>query len=192
MSSRWLWGALNPLSSGYKWHFAQASSWPLTSSQCWGQENVDLYIYSPIRFYTHFCKTETTRNHPHQNVLVTRTQIKLSTSNKLIYKTILKPIWTYGIQLWGTVSTSDIEIVERFQSKALGMIVDAPWYVPNTVIQRDLQTPTVKEEIRCYSSQYSARLSAHPNDLIVNLTELPDNRWLQRHLSNDLPTRFLV
>jgi hypothetical protein len=27
---------------------------------------------------------------------------KLSTSNKLlIYKTILKPVWTYGIQLWG-------------------------------------------------------------------------------------------
>jgi hypothetical protein len=28
---------------------------------------------------------------------------KLSTSIKLlIYKTTLKPIWTYGIQLWGT------------------------------------------------------------------------------------------
>jgi hypothetical protein len=44
---------------------------------------------------------------------------KLSTSNKLLYKTILKPIWTYGIQLWGTASTSNIEILERFQSKAL-------------------------------------------------------------------------
>jgi hypothetical protein len=39
---------------------------------------------------------------------------KLSTSNKLlIYKTILKPIWTYGIQLWGTASTSNIDILER-------------------------------------------------------------------------------
>jgi hypothetical protein len=47
------------------------------------------------------------------------------------------------------------------------MIVDAPWYVPNTVIRRDLQTPVVKEEIRRYSSQYSARFSAHPNDLIL-------------------------
>jgi hypothetical protein len=73
---------------------------------------------------------------------------KLSTSNKLIiYKAILKPIWTYGIQLWGTASTSNIEILERFQSKALRMIVGAPWYVPNTVIRRDLHTPTVKEEI---------------------------------------------
>jgi hypothetical protein len=41
-----------------------------------------------------------------------------------------------------------------------------------TVSRRDLQIPTVKEEIRRYSSQYSARLSAHSDDLIVNLTEL--------------------
>jgi hypothetical protein len=52
---------------------------------------------------------------------------KLSASNKLlIYKTILKPIWTYGIQLWGTTSPSNIEILEGFQLKALHMIVDAP------------------------------------------------------------------
>jgi hypothetical protein len=53
-------------------------------------------------------------------------------------------------------------IIKRFQSKALRMIVDAAWYVPNTVIRRDLQTSTVKEEILRYSSQYSVRLSAHP------------------------------
>jgi hypothetical protein len=49
---------------------------------------------------------------------------KLSKSRKLlIYKTVPKPIWTYGIQLWGTASTSSIEILERFQLKALSMIV---------------------------------------------------------------------
>jgi hypothetical protein len=53
---------------------------------------------------------------------------KLSTNNKLrIYKAILKPIWSYGIQLWGTTSNSNIEILERFQSKVLRLIVDAPW-----------------------------------------------------------------
>jgi hypothetical protein len=83
-------------------------------------------------------------------------------------------------------------LLESFQSKALRMIMDAPRYVPNTVIRRDLQTVTVKEEIRRYSSQYSARLSVHPNDLIVNLMELPDNRRLRRYLPNDLPTIFLV
>jgi hypothetical protein len=58
---------------------------------------------------------------------------ELSTTNKLLhYKIILKPIWTYGIQLWGTASTSNIEI------RVLRMIVDAPWYVPNSLILRDL------------------------------------------------------
>jgi hypothetical protein len=94
--------------------------------------------------------------------------------------------------LWGTASTSNIKILERHQSKSLHMIVDAPCYVPNTVIRRDLQIPTVKEEIRHYSSQYSARFSAHPNDLTVNLIELPYNKRLRKHLPNDLPTRFLV
>jgi hypothetical protein len=118
---------------------------------------------------------------------------KLFTSNEiLIYKRKLKPIWTYGIQLWGTAFTSNTEIPERFQSKALRMIVDTPRYVPNTVIRRDLQILTVKEEIRHYSSQYSARLSSHPNGLVVKLMEQPDNRRLRRHMPQDLPTRFLV
>jgi hypothetical protein len=42
------------------------------------------------------------------------------------------------------------------------MIVYAPWYVPNTVIRRDLNIPTVKEKIRHYSSQYSASLRRKP------------------------------
>jgi hypothetical protein len=43
-------------------------------------------------------------------------------------------------------------------------------------IRRDLQIPTAEEEIRRYSSQYSASLRAHPNGVEVNLTEQPDNR----------------
>jgi hypothetical protein len=88
--------------------------------------------------------------------------LQLSLPNKLLlYKTTLKPIWAYGIQLWGTASTSNIEILEHFQSKALRIIVNAPWYVPNIHIHRDLQLTSVKEEIRRYSSQYSAHLSTH-------------------------------
>jgi hypothetical protein len=68
------------------------------------------------------------------------------------------------------------------------MIVDTRWYVPNTVIRRDLEIPTVKEEIRRYSSQDSPRLNTHPNELAVNLMEQPDNR----RLPNNLLTRFLV
>jgi hypothetical protein len=77
-------------------------------------------------------------------------------------------------------------------SKALGMITDAPWYVPNAVLRRDLNISVVKEEIQCLSSQYGAPFYSHPNLLTANLKKQPTNRRLQHILSTDLPTRFLV
>jgi hypothetical protein len=50
---------------------------------------------------------------------------------------------------------------EHFQLKALCMIVDTPWYVPNTVIRRDLQTATVTEEIRHCSPQRTSKCKPH-------------------------------
>jgi hypothetical protein len=96
------------------------------------------------------------------------------------------------MELCCTVSTSNIEILERFQSEALHMIVGAPLYVSSTIIGTDLQTATVKGEIRHYSSQHSARFSVHPNDPAVNLMAQPDNRRLRRHLPNYLPTSFYM
>jgi hypothetical protein len=89
-------------------------------------------------------------------------------------------------------STSNTEVLEHFQWKALRMTVDAPRYVPNTAIRRDLQTPTVTEEIRRYSSQYSARLSAHPNGLVVNLTEQPDNKTPAKWSAYRIPSVTVV
>jgi hypothetical protein len=115
----------------------------------------------------------------------------LSTNNKLlIYKAILKPIWTYGIQLWGTTSNSNIEILERFQSKVLQLIVNVPWYVPYSVIRKDLRIPTVKEEISRFSSHYDVRISVYPNELIASLTEPPIHKRLRRYWPHDLLTRF--
>jgi carbonic anhydrase len=118
---------------------------------------------------------------------------KFNLSNKLlIYKVAIKPIWTYGIQLLGAASTSNIEILERFQSKALRLITDAPWYVPNAIIRRDLQVPSVKEEIRRLSAQYYAGLCIHPNLLATQLWRPSSFRRLRRHLPSDLPHRFTV
>jgi hypothetical protein len=56
----------------------------------------------------------------------------LSLENKLLlYKAIIKPIWTYGIELWGCSSKSNVNITHRFQSKTLRMIAGAPRYVSN-------------------------------------------------------------
>jgi len=115
---------------------------------------------------------------------------QLSLENKLLaYKVILKPVWTYGIQLWGTASNSNLEILERFQSKVLRIITDAPWYVPNTIIKRDLQIPTVKQEARKYSANYRKRLDTHPNYLANALfKEKFGTRRLKRLYPTDLVT----
>jgi hypothetical protein len=78
----------------------------------------------------------------------------------------------------------------RSQSKALHMIVDAPWYVPNTVIRRNLLTPTVEKSSA--SALNTVLASAHTQTSSVNLMALPYNRRLLRQLPNDLSTRFLV
>jgi hypothetical protein len=119
-------------------------------------------------------------------------QSNLSMENKLLlYKSILKPVWTYGIQLWGSAAKSNIDIIQRFQSKILRCITGAPWYVPNNVIQRDLHMVSVKEEISKYSVKYHNRLSHHPNKLAMNLLNTEaDVRRLGRFHPTDLPKRF--
>jgi hypothetical protein len=91
---------------------------------------------------------------------------KLSLNNKLLlYKAILKPVWTYCIQLRGSATNSNLEILERFQSKVLRIIVNAPWFIPNRIIAHNLQIQTVKSEIRDYCINYNKRLQHHPNAL---------------------------
>lgn len=112
---------------------------------------------------------------------------QLTIENKLlIYKSILKPIWTYGIQIWGSASKSNLEIIERFQNKILRIVTNAPWYVPNTIIQNDLKLPTIEEEIKSFSKNYRDRIENHPNELTHNLMDINESRRLQRNLPNNL------
>jgi hypothetical protein len=82
--------------------------------------------------------------------------------------------------------------MERFQLKALHFIADAPWYVPNAIIRRDLQVPSVKEEIHHLSAQYYDELCTHPNLLATQLSRPSAFRRLRRHLPSDLSHRFTV
>jgi hypothetical protein len=117
---------------------------------------------------------------------------QLSLDNKLLlYKAILKPIWTDGVQLWGSASNSNLEFLERFQSKVLRIITDAPRYVPNVVIKRDLQVLTVRQEVRNCSVTYRQRLDDHPTSLAKSLfQETHCNRRLKRYYPAYLSTRF--
>ena len=104
----------------------------------------------------------------------------------LLYNSILKPIWTYGSQLWGNASNSNIDIIQRAQSKILRTITGAPWYVRSENIQRDLNIPSVTNAITELKEKYHSKLHTHPNHLARGLIQLSSRSRLRR---KDLPTQ---
>lgn len=112
----------------------------------------------------------------------------LCMENKLlIYKCILKPIWTYGIQLWGTASNSNVDILQRFQSKTIRKISNAPWYITNNQLHRELNIPPIKDEIKNHLAKYKTRIAQHPNALAANLMRNTNTfTRLQRRAPQDL------
>jgi hypothetical protein len=108
---------------------------------------------------------------------------------------LFAPKWLLGNNYvkmfpWQRRIIEGVGFYAAFVVSALRMITNAPWYVPNTVIRKDLQIPTVKHEISRYSCHYSKRLSVHPNEVILSLQESPETRRLRKNFPIDLPTRF--
>jgi hypothetical protein len=109
----------------------------------------------------------------------------LTTHNKLVlYKQILKPVWTYGIQLWGCTKPSNVAVIQRFQNKALMDNVNAPWYVRNADLHRDLKMQMVMAEIQWFAKKREERLHRHAT---VKAIQLLDNSELLRCLKRTKP-----
>ena len=109
----------------------------------------------------------------------------LSLHNKLlIYKQILKPVWTYGIQLWGCTKQSNIDIKQRFQNKVLRNMVKTPWYIRNKDLHRDLLVDVVTSEIQRFAQKHEGRLHHHEN---AEAIQLLDNRGIVRRLQRKKP-----
>jgi hypothetical protein len=110
---------------------------------------------------------------------------QLSFENKmLLYKTIIKPIWTYGAEIWG--SKFNISIIQRSQSKILSMIANVPWHVPNITLHEYLNVPFVKEVIKQRCTRYHNEIEGHVNILIQPLLESHNERRLKRNWPADL------
>jgi hypothetical protein len=108
----------------------------------------------------------------------------------LIYKSLIKPMWTYGLQLWGNVKKSNINKTQTFQNKILRTITNAPPYVSNFTLHTDLKIKTVHAEAVIFYKRFHNRLPSHPNPLISNLATrtIPGNpsRRLKRNWCRDL------
>jgi hypothetical protein len=110
----------------------------------------------------------------------------LSLANKdLVYKVVIKPIWTYATELWGCTSNSSIAILQRFQSKMLRSMTDAPWYISNSTRHKGLRILYIKDVIQERSRKHHDRTEVHPNPHLQPLLEKQNNRRLKRRLPID-------
>lgn len=97
-----------------------------------------------------------------------------------LYKTIIKPIWTYGIQLWGAAKKTNIQIIERTQTKIIRSILGAPRYMKNSNMLRDVEIKTVAEEAIQATSNYVNRLRNHPNEYAKTLLSTEKFKRIKR------------
>ena len=100
---------------------------------------------------------------------------------------VIKPIWSYDIQLWARSNQHNIKIIQTFQNKVHRTIVNAPWYCRNADLHRDLGIPYVSEVIKKYAIAHATRLSQHVNNEVSGLATLENHtRRLRRLIPSDL------
>ena len=113
----------------------------------------------------------------------------LSLTNKLlIYKMVLKPIWTYGLALWGCAASSNLAIIQRYQAKILRQITNAPRYVTNHTLHKDLLISQVRTVLQELTDTHRTALQSHPNPLMAQILAPPNSRRLLRKCTLDVIT----
>lgn len=118
---------------------------------------------------------------------------KLNIKTKLLlYKTLLMPIWTYGIQLWGAAKKSNTNKIQTFQSTTLRLITNVPFSVTNHTLHTDLKINTIAETAKILYKRFRSRLTNYSNPLSSALDSdtIPGNppRRLKRKWCRDLKT----
>ena len=123
------------------------------------------------------------------SILHRRSHLPL-TQKRFCYMYLLRPIWTYATQIYGTTKPTNIKRIQTFQNRFLRQITNCPYYVTNTTLHRDLNIETVQQAIKKLYKTFNLKLRNHINPYIQSLSSphLPDNapRRLRRRWSRDL------
>lgn len=95
----------------------------------------------------------------------------------LIYKTFLKPIWTYGLQFWDVAKKSNLNKIHTYQNVTLCHLTNAPPYISNLTLHNDLHVKSIEKESVLFYKRFFLPLANHNNPLLRNLNNLtlPDN-----------------
>jgi len=90
----------------------------------------------------------------------------------LIYKILLKYIWTYGLPLRGSAKKNNTNKNQAFQNVALRWLSNDLPYISNLPLHNDLNMRTADEEAHLYYARFHKQFQTHSNILIKNLSIL--------------------
>jgi len=74
----------------------------------------------------------------------------------ILYKTLLLPIWAYGIVIWGSAKNSNKRAIQAFQNFTFRVITGAPWFVSNVTLNSDLKLPSIDNTAAIYYKRFHA------------------------------------
>ncbi|GFY13703.1 probable RNA-directed DNA polymerase from transposon X-element [Trichonephila clavipes] len=94
---------------------------------------------------------------------------KLAIRHKvLLYKSIIRPVMYYGSQIFGSTGMCHLKKLHTLTNSFLRQLVNAPWFVRNEVIYRDLKIKPFLPHIKDLSKRFFDKLPSVPNELISN------------------------
>ncbi|GBM46176.1 putative RNA-directed DNA polymerase from transposon X-element [Araneus ventricosus] len=115
----------------------------------------------------------------------------LALENKLLlFKQVLRPILTYAAQIWGLAAPSNRKKAQILKNKILRIMVNAPWYVKNSVIHNDLKIQTMDEFIKDLSRKFFQKLVNHTNPTVLDQFNYTHNngKYAFRYATTKWPT----
>lgn len=83
-----------------------------------------------------------------------------------IYLTIIRPAITDAAVSWGCAEPTYINKVQVIQNKILRIITDAPWFVSNRQLRRELEVPSIWRFLKATAIKTIQKAENHENDLV--------------------------
>jgi hypothetical protein len=90
----------------------------------------------------------------------------------IMYKSLLRPIWAYAIQICGCAKQSQICTIQAFQSITLRMITSAPWFVSNSSLHSDLKIESIDQLATKHYRSFYFKLPSHTNTLVSQISSI--------------------
>lgn len=97
---------------------------------------------------------------------------RLSLRNKrTLYVSILRPILLYATPVWCYTSKTQLQKLERFQSKVLRIAANAPWFVRNEQLRSDFALDSIAKIVHDTARKTYEKAATHENSLIRKATD---------------------